>query len=171
MARRERPVQGWLFKAPAGIIIPADLPAGRKAIGIVGSRRRNTWRDFLIVREAFIAIYRRGDHIVSGGCEEGGDRFAEILALALVGVPIKRSWRFNASERCEQLHRLNPPLTVHPAMWRLHGRAAGFIRNTYIARDSDVLIACVAEDRTGGTEDTIEKFCREREKRGRLILV
>jgi len=31
------------------------------------------------------------------------------------------------------------------------------VRNTLIAKDCTVLIACVAEDRTGGTEDTIKK--------------
>jgi len=48
----------------------------------------------------------------------------------------------------------------YPADWNQYGKAAGFIRNTYIARDSDVLIACVADDRIGGTEDTIRKYLK-----------
>lgn len=106
-----------------------------KVIGIVGSRRRNSFRDFGKVLGAFDRIYQEGDRIVSGGCPQGGDRFAEEIA-ALRQVPI----------------------LIHPARWREEGRSAGFNRNTYIARDADVLIACVAEDRKGGTEDTIHKF-------------
>jgi len=34
------------------------------------------------------------------------------------------------------------------------------IINTYIARDSDILIACVSKDRKGGTEDTIKKYLK-----------
>ena len=42
----------------------------------------------------------------------------------------------------------------------MKSRGAGFVRNGDIAKDSDVLIACVAPDRTGGTEDTIKKFLK-----------
>ena len=45
---------------------------------------------------------------------------------------------------------------------KVNGRAAyaqiNYARNTLIAQDSDVLIACVAADRKGGTEDTICKW-------------
>ena len=41
---------------------------------------------------------------------------------------------------------------------RKFNRAAGFIRNTPIAGHADILIACVSDDRTGGTEDTIKKY-------------
>jgi len=40
----------------------------------------------------------------------------------------------------------------------LYGRIAGFKRNTTIAQESDILIACRSLDMTGGTEDTIRKF-------------
>ncbi len=33
-------------------------------------------------------------------------------------------------------------------------------RNTLIAQDSDILIACVSPDRKGGTEDTINKYLK-----------
>ena len=36
-----------------------------------------------------------------------------------------------------------------------------YARNTLIARDADDLIAVVAEDRKGGTEDTIKKFLKK----------
>ena len=50
-----------------------------KRIGIVGSRRRNSPEDFLLVQEAFCQIYEEGDIIVSGGCPKGGDAFAMLL--------------------------------------------------------------------------------------------
>jgi len=106
-----------------------------KIIGIVGSRRRNTIEDLKKVEDAFLRIYEDGDMIVSGGCPQGADKFAEMLA---------------------KKHQV--PITIHYAKWNKLGKAAGFIRNGDIVEDADMLIACVAEDRTGGTEDTIEKF-------------
>lgn len=105
-----------------------------KTIGIIGSRRRDGLADLAKIERAFKTIYQEGDIIVSGGCPRGGDRFAEIIAKQL-GVPIK----------------------IHPAQWEVYGKAAGFIRNQFIADDADVIIACVAPDRTGGTEDTLKK--------------
>ena len=104
-------------------------------IGIVGSRRRDTAADLEAVRSALASIHTPGDTIVSGGCPKGGDRFAEVLATAW-DIPIK----------------------IYPAEWNKYGRGAGFYRNGFIARDADVLIACVAPDRRGGTEDTIAKY-------------
>lgn len=108
-----------------------------KTIGIVGSRRRNSIADKKLVHKKFIELYKDGDQIVSGGCPQGGDFFAEWIA------------------KTEQV-----PITIHYARWHKHGKAAGFIRNGDIAKNADVLIACVAEDRTGGTEDTIAKFLK-----------
>lgn len=120
-----------------------------KVIGIIGSRRRNYTSDYLLVKEAFEKVYEDGDTIVSGGCPQGGDHFAETIASSK-----------------------NIPIKIHPAQWNKHGRAAGFIRNTEIARDSDVLIACVAEDRKSGTENTIRKFLTVFNKsKDKLVLV
>lgn len=105
-----------------------------KTIGIVGSRRRNTFKDFQLCRRAFYKIYQPGDKIVSGGCEKGGDKFAEKIARG-AGITI----------------------IIHHADWIGHGKVAGFLRNTAIAEDCDVLIALVHQDRTGGTEDTVKK--------------
>jgi len=106
-------------------------------IGIVGSRRRNTKEDYQKVEEAFLKIYKDGDAICSGGCSKGGDKFAEQIAM-----------------------KFKVPIKIFPARWDLYGRVAGFKRNTTIAETSDKIIACVADDRTGGTEDTIKKFKR-----------
>jgi len=106
-----------------------------KTIGIVGSRRRNSQKDFSKVLEIFKRVYEEGDRICSGGCSQGGDAFANVIAQD-TGIPI---------------------LIFYPA-WGKYGYGAGFIRNGLIAQASDVLIACVAENREGGTEDTIKKF-------------
>ena len=105
-----------------------------KTIGIIGSRRRNSEEDFKQCEKIFLENYTEGDRIVSGGCPLGGDRFAEILA---------------------KTHQV--PILIHYAKWNKLGKSAGFIRNTDIAKDCDILIAVVSEDRTGGTEDTIKK--------------
>lgn len=105
-----------------------------KTIGIIGSRRRNTPEDFETLVKEFFKIYEDGDQIVSGGCSKGGDRFAEIIA-----------------------RKYQIPIKIYYAQWDELGKIAGFTRNTKIAEDSDILIALVASDRTGGAEDTIKK--------------
>src|SRR3990167_4544343 len=117
----------------------------KKTIGIVGSRRRNSQADFKLVQEKFLQLYLNGDMIVSGGCPQGADMFAETIA---------------------KMYQV--PITIHYAQWNLLGKSAGFARNGDIARNADVLIACVAEDRTGGTEDTIRKF-KQYHKNGTVV--
>ena len=111
-------------------------------IGIIGSRKRDTAKDCSKVEKAFLSVYKEGDVIVSGGCSKGGDRFAEVIAD-----------KFGLTEA-------NGKLKIFLADWKRYGKGAGFIRNTDIAKLSDVLIACVASDRIGGTEDTIKKFIK-----------
>lgn len=123
-----------------GIAQGQDLTTMPKTIGIVGSRRRDTRQDYEILVRTFDSIYQIGDWVVSGGCWKGADRFAEMIA----------------DER-------RIPIMILNADWDKHGKAAGPIRNTDIAQWSSVLLAMVASDRTGGTEDTIrktEKLCR-----------
>lgn len=113
-------------------------PRKPKTIGIVGSRRRNSGMDQVYLQVQFDKVFRRGDRIVSGGCPKGGDFFAEVIA------------------RVRQI-----PITIHYAWWDgPDGNKAGFVRNSDIARDCDVLLALVAADRKGGTEDTIVKARR-----------
>ena len=108
-----------------------------KVIGIIGTRRRNTDDDMTKVFNVFIKVFEKGDTICSGLCPKGGDRFAVAFADLL---------------KCETLW--------FPANWSEYGKAAGFIRNADIAKNSDILIACVSGDRKGGTEDTIKKFVK-----------
>lgn len=117
-----------------------------KVIGIVGTRRRDSDKDLKKVNDAFLKVYDVGDRICSGLCPQGADRFAVILA---VKYSTKTIW--------------------HQARWEEYGKQAGFVRNSLIARDSDVLIACVAPDRKGGTEDTIKKYLKL--GKDKLILV
>lgn len=106
-----------------------------RRIGVIGTRRKNSWEDFVRMKSGFINQYKKGDWIVSGGCPAGGDKFAERIAREN-GIPI---------------------ITFHPN-WEKYGKRAGFVRNTDIAKYSNILIAMVADDRKGGTEDTIRKF-------------
>ena len=115
-----------------------------KTIGIIGSRRRDSIQDYEACVKAFAQVYEPGDRIVSGGCPKGGDRFAELIA-----------------EDC------GIPIILHKADWNRYGRGAGYQRNGYIARDSDILIAVVSTDRLGGTEDTIRKA----EKLGKKVIL
>lgn len=118
-----------------------------KTIGIIGTRRRNSGEAFKKIQEKFFEVYEDGDKIVSGGCPKGGDRCAEKIAKEY-GIPI---------------------LIFFPN-WKKYGRGAGLVRNGDIATESDVLIACVSKDRTGGTEDTIKKFLKKQPV-GEVIIV
>ena len=112
-----------------------------KIIGIVGSRRRDFLGDFRALLMKFSEIYEPGDTIVSSGCPKGGDRFAEKIA----------------SDN-------NVPIKIYYPEWDKHGKSAGFVRNGLIAEDADILLALCADDRTGGTEDTIKKFRKSKPK-------
>ncbi len=122
-------------------------------IGIVGSRRRTRHEDFMALYDAFDKLYKSlkiGDQIrlVSGGCPTGADSWVDGIA--------------------EDFGLFDP--TVHDPKWDKYGKGAGLVRNTLIAQDSDILIAVVAHDRTGGTEDTIKKF-KQFHPDGQVILV
>lgn len=113
-------------------------------IGIIGTRQRNRADDYLITHDAFVKAtaleVENGKTevvIVSGLCTKGGDKFAVTLYKK---YKTKKIW--------------------FPAQWNIYGTNAGHIRNTDIANVSDILIAVVNYNRTGGTEDTIRKFIR-----------
>ena len=106
---------------PRRRVEPENKP---RCIGIVGSRRRDSDKDFRDCLESFTNLYKWGDTIVSGGCPKGGDRFAEIIAKD---------------------HGLT--ITIHYPNWNKYGRGAGFERNGKIAKNCDILLAVVAKDR------------------------
>ncbi len=119
-----------------------------RCIGIIGSRRRNSNDDYMKCLEAFHEYFQDGDTLVSGGCPKGGDKFAEKIADKY-GIPVKSS-KDGSYPQKGTLH-------IHYPNWNT-GNLAGLDRNTFIARDADILIAVVASDRHGGTEDTIRKY-------------
>ena len=119
-----------------------------KVIGIIGTRRKNNHQTHLPLVEAeFLKLYQPEDKICSGLCPKGADQFAVILAAK---YKVKGIWL--------------------PANWEEFGKEAGFLRNTDIARTSDFLIALVADDRTGGAEDTVKKFIRFHGEENLVIL-
>jgi hypothetical protein len=130
-----------------------------KKIGIIGSRRRNTEEDYKVIYNEFKKWYENGDIIVSGGCKKGGDKFAEIIAR-----------KMNLTEKNGKLiiHRPKPVPRNSP---KYEYAKANYKRNTLIANDSDILIACVAPDRKGGTEDTIRKWERRKLNRNFLKII
>lgn len=131
-----------------------DLFDHKFYVGVVGSRRRDEQSDYRIVLDAFLRLLqfsgRRVDDlsvvIVSGGCSLGGDRFAEIIA---------REYRMQMI-----IHKPDRDAFPNtPDRWR--STKQNYARNELVARDSrDALIACVAPDRRGGTEDTIRRWVR-----------
>jgi len=144
-----------------------QIVAQMHVIGVVGSRRRNTGEDR---QRVYLTIHHHRQYVggntmlVSGGCPQGADLFAEEYA---------------------DMHRL--PIIRHlPDRTQLRddvpARAAyaiiAYARNELIAKDADTLIACVAPDRKGGTENTIKHFLKklgltegQALDQGKLILV
>lgn len=108
-------------------------------IGIVGSRRRASSEDFLLLEKYLLDNYDISSiELVSGGCAKGADNFAEIIA-----------------------EKYKIPITIYKpgkAKSKFDWIKQAYARNTQIAENSDVLIALVSPDRKGGTEDTIKKF-------------
>jgi len=139
---------------------------GAMNIGVVGSRRRNNLSDFKKVYRKLNEYYATGDVIVSGLCKEGADNFAKLI---VEGYNLPHLWFPVDLRLLEGAKGIN-------RRWAY--AKAEYLRNGDIALNSDILIACVASDRKGGTEDTIRKFLRlqkmkepEAIKRGKLILV
>lgn len=119
----------------------------KKTIGIVGSRRRNSSKDFLQVLTAFNMVYNPGDEIVSGGCPEGADNFAELIAKQM---PCPIIIHYPNKQNLDQVLLKKAPRAAYAKI--------NYARNELIAKDAFVLIACVADDRKGGTENTIKHF-------------
>lgn len=110
-------------------------------LGIVGSRRRNSFTDKELIRCRIRA--HNPDMIISGGCQKGADRFAEEIAdeLGLSITIFRPDFRKLTSTRT-----------------RFDVINVYYERNKKIAEASDCLVALVASDRKGGTENTIEHF-------------
>ena len=111
-------------------------------IGIVGSRRRVSSADCRYVFELVKFLSNEfGNNlvIVSGGCRQGADHFAE-LAANEYGVKIV----------------IHKPILKPIPKCKFDMIARYYARNKRIAQDSNYLYALVSDDRTGGTENTIK---------------
>ena len=130
-------------------------------IGVVGSRRRNSENDLQLLYKTikeYIDIYGLENIIlVSGGCPKGADNFCEIIHNNL---DFPKDMIIHYPDKSKLDPRLN---------YRAAYAVICYERNTKIAEDSDILIAMVAPDRKGGTEDTIKKF--KRYKKANPILI
>jgi len=113
-------------------------------LGIVGSRRRDSKDDWTLLYNRIAEL--DPSMLISGGCPLGADRFAEEIARVL-GIPITIYY---------------PNLPKGWAHTKQESREAMYARNKQIARNSDHLIALVAPDRKGGTENTIKYFQEDR---------
>ena len=116
-------------------------------IGVVGSRRRNTKEDKQLleasIRELTTDRFVSWDEVVfvSGGCPKGADNFIKELV---------NEDKFRGSVLREHLPNVFPGMKY----WDVVN--ANYARNEKIAADSDILVAMVAPDRKGGTENTIK---------------
>jgi predicted Rossmann fold nucleotide-binding protein DprA/Smf involved in DNA uptake len=106
-------------------------------IGIVGSRRRTD-------RQAIEACISElaAETVVITGAARGPDRWAEEAARARGLVVV--------------VHKPD----LDGALTRWQASDCCYARNQCIVDDSDTVIAFVAPDRTGGTEDTIRRAVR-----------
>jgi hypothetical protein len=119
-------------------------------IGVVGARVRNEPCDKLLVRNAILYLIKKDSSIsislISGGCPQGADRFAEEIAKELkleilIHYPDKSKLEDNSRASYAKIN---------------------YARNTLIAQDSDILLASPAYKNgkpIGGTADTIKKAC------------
>lgn len=113
-------------------------------IGIVGSRKRNTIQDKQLIEQYLKNVTI--SEIVSGGCKQGADKFAEEISVEQ-NIPIKLF-----------LPELKNVKYYYEATEKYYKR------NKQIAEYCDILIALVSKDRKGGTENTI-KYAKQLNKK------
>lgn len=115
-------------------------------VGVVGSRRRNAAEDKAKLKYVLEGVIKKLPYfenicLISGGCPEGADKFAEELADELKLRKFIHQPDYSA---------------LPPNPKRFHFTTIYFARNRLIAKDCDVLLALPAPDRKGGTENTIK---------------
>jgi len=124
--------------------LPWTPPTDVVLLAVGGSRRRDTAADRDQVLLAVVdRVERARDRpvvLVSGGCAQGADRSAELVAAAM-GLTMIRF--------------LPEPAPKGSARW-VH-TALLHARNSRVVGLGHDLLAQVAADRTGGTEDAVRK--------------
>src|SRR3990167_1839762 len=113
-------------------------------IGIVGSRRRDRPEDKELIRQAMSHLINKDKNViislVSGGCKTGADHFAEELSNELrlsISIHYPDRSKMKDDSKYEYVKQL-------------------FARNTLIANEADILLACW-DGKSSGTLDTINK--------------
>lgn len=99
-----------------------------KRVAVVGSRNYNN-KQFIF--EYLHSKLDKIGHLVSGGCPNGADFYANEFAK-----------------------KMGLSITIHYPNWNKDGKVAGFIRNKKIVEDCEILIAFWTG--SGGTKDSIE---------------
>lgn len=119
-------------------------------IGIVGSRRRNSYWDkrsvFDLVGKLLEEFPAKKIVVVSGGCPVGADRFAR---LAYDNFSLTHHGRIAYAEH---------PVQKWDGMTPWEYTQEAYRRNRGIAEDTAVGYALVHDDRTGGTENTVSNY-------------
>lgn len=119
-------------------------------LAIVGSRRRNSLKDRKLVLDLVSSFKEscdggfHGDDvqlvIVSGGCPQGADKFAEEAA------------------DINKLPKIIFPIQKYPEIKsRYEFTKRAYARNQLIADECHIMYALISTDRTGGTEDSIRR--------------
>ncbi len=117
-------------------------------VAIVGSRRRNSPTDILIVQrtiEKFVDKYGKSNVIfISGGCSEGADKFCAEYC---------KEKGYNLDEKLPKYKLTGEKVDYETACKQL------FDRNKFIAFESDVVIGLVMQDpeHKGGTWFTLNE--------------
>ena len=140
-------------------------------IGIVGSRRRNSKEDYLNLGWKIVELEDENNSIVkkivTGDCDEGGDKFARKIANDTDDIEL------------EVKHKLDPIgnrwINAEKSGWVTYWEFTRmcYSRNEEIAKeDMDFLIALVHHSRKGGTENTIKQFKKyHKEWENKLIIL
>lgn len=134
-------------------------------IGIVGSRRRSSEEDYNILYKKVCELERNEpiEKFVTGDCRVGGDAFCRTIALYW-GRNLEVKYKIDP-ETDDILHRFIKDYYKFTQIC--------YMRNEEIAKESlDYLIALIAPDRKGGTENTIKHFKRyHKDWKKKLILI
>ena len=117
--------------------VRVDHGSGDMRVGVVGSRRRTDCETV----EAAMAALAPGTIVITGGAR-GPDRWAEEAA------------------RTRGLEVVVHEADLDGVRVRWQAAERFYARNQRIVDDSEMVIAFVAPDRTGGTEDTIRQAAR-----------
>lgn len=126
-------------------------------LGVVGSRERCSKQDYELVENHILCFYdthERNLIIVSGGCREGADNFAENIAKTY-GIPILIFYP----------DKQNSPDTGD---YKKDYGVICYRRNSEIAKQSDVLIALTSTN-SNGTKHTVSEF--EKYRKGQELII